>query len=395
MLRKHSKKITAALALFLAALMLLSVIVTIVGTAGAVSQAELDALKKKASSLKNEKSAITSELNQLQKEKNNAISQKKALDQQISVIESQIENATQLIAAFDEQIAVKESEIAAAEAEEAAEYALFKQRVRAMEENRSASYWGVLLKAESFSDLLSRTSVINDIIEYDKQLMAKLGKIREEIVTAKTELEQDRTEHAAIKAELEGQKLEAEQRYEEQANFITELEADEAEYKAALEAAQKAEREAEAEVNKMIKELAKLSVYVGGEWGWPLPGYYTVTSEFNPNRYHPVLKKYTAHTGTDIAAPKGTTIVASNSGNVIIAGWNNGYGNYVVIDHGGGYTTLYGHMSQILTKKGADVKKGEKIGLVGSTGYSTGPHLHFGISKNGTYINPMQFFKKS
>lgn len=174
--------------------------------------------------------------------------------------------------------------------------------------------------------------------------------------------------------------------------MIKALEADASAYEEELKKAEKAEQEMQKTINEMMKQLSK-AAYVGGTFTWPVPGCTKITDPFGP-RIHPITKKKSTHTGVDIGAPYGTKIVAANTGTVIISGYNYAYGNYVVIDHGGGYSTLYGHMSKIAAKKGANVKKGAVIGYVGSTGLSTGNHCHFEIRKNGVAENPMNHFTK-
>jgi len=147
-----------------------------------------------------------------------------------------------------------------------------------------------------------------------------------------------------------------------------------------------------AQVSGSLSKSSGGKAYVGGEFTWPTPSCHYITSHFSPRRKNPVSGVYKRHTGTDIGAAYGTTIVAANSGTVTLAGWNSGYGNCVIIDHGGGKATLYAHMSSYSVSKGQTVSKGQKIGAVGSTGNSTGPHLHFEILINGAAVDPMQFF---
>jgi len=391
---RTAKKIAGILAIILAALMLLPFLITILSgsASAAVTKADLDKLKAQAAELSKESKKLANELQNLRANKASAIRQKNIIDNQITVLEEEITTSNQILQSLSEQIAQKETEIAEAEAREADEFELFKKRVRAMEESGTASYWGVLLKAESFSDLLCSLDVINEIIKFDRELMARLKAEREAIEVAKAELEESKLDQEATKAELERQIQELQSRYEEQNLYIKELEAAEEEGTEEYEAMLKEMERVNKEVNKMAAELAKQSKYVGGEYLWPTPGYYTITSPYG-RRYHPILKKYSTHTGVDIGAPSGAKVLAANAGTVIIAGWNTAYGNYIVINHGGGQTTLYGHMSKLLVKKGDTVKRGDNIGLVGSTGWSTGPHLHFEISINGETKNPMNYFK--
>ena len=364
-----------------------------VSASAAISKAELNKLKNQASALSKESKRIAAELKNIRADKASAMKEKNYIDNQICVLQQEADTTTLIIQNLSEEIAQKETEIGDAQSKEAQELELFKKRVRAMEENGSANYWGVLLKAESFTDLLCKVEVINDIMEYDRSLMADLKTTREGIQSAKAELETGKEEQAATKADLDKQVTVLQDKYAEQNTVIKKLEQSEENYTADYEEALEEMERVNKEVTKMAAELAKQSAYVGGTYLWPLPGHYTITSPYG-NRFHPVLKKYSLHTGVDIGAPTGTTIVAANGGTVIISGWNDAYGNYVVINHGGGQTTLYGHMSKLLVKKDAKVKRGDKIGLVGSTGWSTGPHLHFQINVDGKTVNPMNYFKK-
>lgn len=389
------KRIAALIAILLALLMILPMLVMVI-EASAVSQSDVDKLKNEAKNLEQEKKDIDAQLARLRESQATAMEEKLALDRQITIIEEQIATTALLIEGLDAEILQKEEEIAAAEQREAERYELFKQRIRAMEENDSASYLSVVLKAGSFSDMLARMEIIDDIMEYDRNVMDDLKRSREAVETAKAELEASRAEQQGIRESLEADEAELQLRLEEQANFILRLEADQQAYTKAYEEAQRELDKTKGEIDDMLKELEKLrsnSVYVGGTYLWPLPGHSNISSPFGM-RYHPVLHKYSKHTGTDITAKTGTEIVAANSGEVVVAKYSYAYGNYVVIDHGGGQRTLYGHMSKMGVSKGQKVARGDVIGWVGSTGYSTGPHLHFEIIVNGTQIDPMTHFTK-
>lgn len=146
------------------------------------------------------------------------------------------------------------------------------------------------------------------------------------------------------------------------------------------------------QLTSVIKNLQLAETYVGGEMMWPVPDHYTITSPFG-NRFHPISKTYKMHTGIDISCPRNTDVVAAQSGTVIYSGWYSGYGKVIIVDHGGGYSTLYGHNDGLVGKVGQSVKKGELIAKSGSTGYSTGPHVHFEVRINGEYVDPLNYVK--
>ena len=397
----RQKRFAMIIAIVMAALLLLPLLLGLIPSADAVTSAKLTQLKENAKMLKSEKTRYANQLASARSDRSKAIAEKEALDQQIGIIEQEIENTTLLIAEFTLEISRKQEELDAALTAEAEQMALFRMRVRAMEESSDISYLGILLGADSFSDLLGRMDMIAEIMEYDQTMMAQMRRVRDEIDEAKKSLENDKLEQQSVKKELADQQLELVAQYEEANQYILELQADEIAFAKAYAEAEKKEKEAQAD---MLKEQAALQAllakqnkptqWVGGTYTWPLPGYSTISSPFG-SRKHPILKVNKVHTGVDLPAPTGTAIIAANAGTVITAKYSSGYGNYVAIDHGGGHVTLYGHMSKILVKNGQVVTKGETIGKVGSTGLSTGPHLHFEVIEGGVQKDPMKYFSKA
>ncbi len=408
---KHRKKLIAILAGFLALLLVVSLLAMAMPALRVRAAESLSDLKTKKANLQSQKNKLSGELNELKSQEQSAMSEKVNLEEQIEVLIEQIATSEEIIAALDEQIEIKTKEIAEAEQDEADEYELFRKRVRAMEENKTTSYLGVLLGAGSFSELLSRLEVINDIVTYDRDVMASLKDARERKENAKQELEADRAESAQIKWELEQQQKEAEEKSEQVDALLEQLNSD-YEFTAAeiariqsdIDAAQKEiarieeeQRKAEEARRKAEEEkrrAAEQAKYVGGKFLWPLPSpYYSnyITQGFC-YRVHQFTGKYGLHGGIDVGCPTGTSIYAANSGTVVTSTRVKSYGNYVMIDHGGGVYTLYAHMSSRLVSAGDKVTRGQVIGKVGMTGYATGPHLHFEIRKNGNYVDPMKEF---
>ena len=333
---------------------------------------------------------LEKEISSIQGDKTDAMKQKNLLGEQIEAYQNSIENINSIIAAYEKQIREKEQLISQNQENYEEIYEALKGRIRVMYEEGNTSYLEVLFQSKSISDLLTRADVINAILKSDNRKLQDLLDTRAEIEEAKAGLETDKDEVETQKAELVSQETALAAKQAKVDSLLADLSRQEASNKkniAALEAE-------EAKLAKEIAELARKSSkkeYVGGAFHWPLPGRTRISSYFGM-RTHPITGVYKLHTGVDIPASKGETIECANYGTVTRATYSTAYGNYVMVDHGGGYVTLYAHMSKCVVKKGQEVSKGQKLGEVGSTGYSTGNHLHFEIIKDGNYKNPLDFF---
>lgn len=334
-------------------------------------------------------------LSSVKKEISNAKTKREALDQDISSLEQEIYALTVQIEENEEAIekVAKELEEAQKNAEEYED--TFKERVRVMYERSNASFLNILFGAENFSDLLKRVEVVSQIVEYDRAVMQRMADAQKQIEEKKASLEEANNVVELNREILNTKKAEIDANKAALGAVISNLESDEAAYRAALDEADRAEEALRAEIRAMSSSSSSAStapsVDSGGQFCWPTPSTTYITSPFG-TRYHPVQKRNKTHTGIDIGAGHGASILAAESGTVLRADYNSGYGNYVVIDHGGGVQTLYGHCSALLVKSGQTVSRGQKIALVGSTGVSTGPHLHFEVLINGVYTDPMGYF---
>lgn len=381
-----------AAALVLAAVCLLS---ASMAPALAVTQAEIDALKGDAKDLKGQKKEIQAKLNALAADKSSAMERKDLLDQQIANTSAQITNVEAQISKYAQLIGEKEVELKDAEEQEAAQYELFCQRVRAMEKRGSVSYWSVLFKAESFTDLLSRVDFINEIMASDQRVIDDLQTLQQQISDTKADLEESKTQQEAAKTELVSKKKELDAQRVAANKVIQELTATENATEAVLADMEAEEDAIQAEIQRLSRELAAQQAASGqkpqsnpGGYIWPVNSRY-ITSTMG-GRTSPGGIGSTNHKGTDIGRVGYTSqVYASKAGTVIKATYSRSYGNYVVISHGGGNTTLYAHMSSLKTTAGAYVNQGDVIGITGSTGNSTGPHLHFEITENGSRVNPL------
>ncbi len=413
---KEHKPGTKLVALLLACVMVLSLMP---GKAQAASSSEI---KKQIDELEEENDALKEQIDELQAqydanadEIEDLVARKNAIDQEIALLNAQVENINAQIAAYGQLIADLQEDLEEAEARLAELSAKNRERIRTMEEEGSLSYWEVLFEANSFSDLLDRMNMMQEIAASDQRRLDEMNAVAEEIAQTQallTEemaaLEQVRIELAETEALLEEKRAEADE-------LLIELIAKGEEFQALLD-------ESEELQDELMKEIAQLeddyedakyreymATYVppsntGGDTtpstqapsssGWVRPvKSYRLTSPFGM-RVHPITGKTTMHQGVDMAAPQGTPIYAAKDGKVTRTAYQaGGAGYYVSISHGDGFASIYMHMTHYIVKPGQYVKAGQVIGYVGSTGGSTGPHLHFGISYKGNYVNPMQYVK--
>lgn len=363
------------------------------------------------SGLENTQKAIDA----LSKKKSNMESYVKELDSQLNEILDNMKKIEQQIEEKEEEIDQTTKELLQAQKEEEQQYDSMKKRIKFMYENGNVAYIELILQSKSLSQLLNAAEYIQKISEYDRELLDEYKKTIEFIATAKEKLEIEKVELADLKAETETKKAEVSDlidakstqiaKYESDILSAKELEDDyEADIKAqnaviaALEAsvaAKKAEikRLAEAENQANANQQTKVNItttYDGGTFTWPCPSSKRISSDYG-NRLHPILNVNKFHNGIDIAAPTGSSIVAAYTGTVVGAGYNSSMGNYVMIDHGDELYTIYMHASALYVSTGQNVTKGDSIAAVGSTGRSTGPHLHFGVRLKGSYVNPRNY----
>ncbi len=339
--------------------------------------------------------AINSEKSQLQKELNNNKTTKKNLNSEIRNLEGKIAMSNLEIQELGVSISLTQAKITDAlaqldviEADMAKQNEALNSRLRAMYKKGDVGFLDVLLGSSSITELMTNIDRVQRVYEADQKMLEQLEEEHKVIRQQRDYLQGLQAELQANKS-LEARKKSALENDKAQVN----------EKKAAVEGDIKAlEKQIDslnAEANRITSEILKLQgnqAFVGGDFTWPVPGVSRITSPYG-YRIHPILKYKKLHTGMDIGCKSGSTVVASNSGTVIKAAWNNSYGYMVVIDHGGGIVTLYAHNSELLVKTGDIVTKGSAIAKSGSTGDSTGPHCHFEVRVNGQYVDPAGYVK--
>lgn len=390
MKKSTTRLISCVIAAILVIALLASMLVSSLTFAGAAEDA--DELQDKLSSLEDEKAAVKEKIAELTKQASDVEATRAALQSEIDLTKEEISTVEAYIERLQDQIDVKTTELAAAEEALEQKEEEFALTVRTTYEQGDASYLEVLLNSTSFSDLLSRMEIITAIMDDNKKIVAEYTAAKEDIEQKKQELEDTQA---------------SQKEYQENLSYkVDELAASEAEQAALAESIQAYKAESEAEYDRISNEMQDVSnqiaalsaqsaasggVPYSGTFVWPTPSC-TTTSSVYGYRVHPIYGTVKFHAGEDIPASYGAEILAAASGTVTTAGWVSGYGNYTVIDHGGGTMTAYGHQSSILVSVGQHVEQGQVIGYVGSTGNSTGPHLHFEVYQNGSTVDPKSFF---
>ena len=316
------------------------------------------------------------------------------LDEEIGGYETEVENINKNLESLNQQIIETENNLNTIEERLQKQQQLLQKRVVFAYEEGQTRYLDVLLNSKSIIDFISRYYLISEIAQYDKDLLDNITKEKEEIseieknlVTSKENLKKLKNEQKKIMVSLENSKV-------IRSSYANKLSKEEMKIQEEISLYQQELDLMDLEVLMAALNSNGNTQYVGGAFAWPAPGYYTITSPYGM-RTHPILKSYRNHTGMDIGAPMGSYAVAANDGIVTKSTYSNSYGNMVMIDHGGGVVTLYAHGSELIAQVGDVVKRGDAIMKVGSTGWSTGPHLHFEIRINGKAIDPYPYLISS
>jgi len=404
-----SRRTARIIALILAGLMLFSIIWVAIDALSAkayVTQEEIDRLREQKREFERRKQEIQSRINTIEFERMTEIAKKSVLDDRIILTGLEIDNINETIEFYEMLIVEKEADVSAAISLENAQLRKYMNRVRDMEENGAITYLEIIFDSTGFSDLLARLDFIGDIMQQDERTYNNLQRARDETIIAKKDLEltqQEMEQERLLLAEkYEELEVQLEAAYEIIRQIEGTLETENALYLAEVEEGDRIQREINAKVEELkAQEAARAAAEAAaaaaanrprgtGQLSWPVPASGYITSEFGI-RVHPVYGVYRQHWGIDISADYGSSVISSDSGYVIISEYNSSYGNYIVIDHGNGFTTLYAHLSSRNVGAGAHISKGQVIGYVGSTGVSTGPHLHYEVSLNGSKVDPQRY----
>ena len=460
---KNRKKLVQILAGIMAAVMVLSLLLSLIPVASAASSSEIrkqiNDLKKQQGQLQNEKEKLRQDYEQNEDEIADYISRKAILDQEIFLLHEEIELINEQISAFALLIADKQEELNEAQGRYSDLNAEHRERIRAMEEEGTMSYWEVLFKANSFADLLDRLNMIQEIAAADRRRLEALTEAAKVVEAARDALQVEKNDLELTRQSLDDAQSDLEDKKQQAQDMINELLDKAKDMEGLLEGFEDDEAALMAEIAKMEKEyndakyrewLAYIATATTATTAppttqpttaptepetnptepgketepsketeppqndteptteptepeptetepttpsatWIVPCYYVMLTSPFGYRDAPTAGASTYHQGVDLAGPEGTPIYASRGGRVSTAKYSNSAGYYVSINHGDGFSSIYMHMTNYVVSAGQTVTQGQLIGYMGSTGISTGSHLHFGISYNGTYVNPVQY----
>lgn len=366
-------------------------------------QNEIKDAEKQKKALQSGLTDVKSIINELEKSKKSLSSYVSQLDVNLSEVQAKITEIKEMITQKEAEIIETKAELEAAIAQEETQYEGMKARIKNMYERGNDFYFEAVLTSKSFGEMLNRAEYVEKISSSDKRMLEEFRTTREyvEVCKAQLESEQELLEEAKKDVEAEEASL---------ASLISQKEAEITAYEADINNREQLVKEYEEEIaaqNAEIKELenaakalqkqleqsnGKKNTYDGGMFAWPAPSYTRISDDYG-NRIHPTLKVQQFHNGLDMAAPGGSPILAAYNGTVVAAAYSSTMGNYIMIDHGDNLYTIYMHASALYVSQGAEVVKGQKIAAVGTTGRSTGNHLHFSVRLNGSYVSPWNYLK--
>ena len=410
---KNKKLWVSIIAALLAALMVFGIIASIVpqpvsaAKSSAQIKQEINQMKEQLKNNRNEVAKLEGQISDNMNKMEDIVANKNLIDQQIFLLHDQVQNLNKQITSYSVLIAEKQIELDEATAKWKDLSEKYKERVRAMEEGGNLSYWSVLFKANSFSDFLDRLSMIEEIAASDKRRIQELDEAAKTVEQAKANLENEKVSLEASRAELESASAELEKSRAEADELLKQLIATGDEYQRLLDEAERKESQTAGKIDSLESQYDAAKEREYQEWlasqppqqsggssntvngvTWLLPINYTRFSSPFGYRIHPIYGDWRMHYGVDLSAPQGTPIYASRGGRVTYATYDSSSGYYVSINHLDGFVTKYLHMTHYVVSPGQYVAAGQIIGYCGSTGASTGPHLHFSVYKDGVAVNP-------
>ncbi len=402
--RKTMRGVSCVMALILGLSMLMYKPLPAEAVTNASIRAKQDEVAKDKEQVKGLKSGLTDVKKvkeSLEKTKSDLNAYITQLDAQLTDMAEKIEEYNRLIEEKTAEIEEATQELAEAEQTQADQYEAMKKRIKFMYESGDSMYMDMLLGDGSFADKISKADYIEMLSAYDRKKLEEYIATTEYVAACKEALESEKEVLDAAKAAVEEEQQSVNELMDEKEKQVGAVSAEIADKETQI-------KEYEAYINEMNSQIAALEKaiadeiaaleaenarqYNGGMFAWPCPSYTRISDDYG-NRMHPILGVEKFHNGIDLAAPYGSAILAAYDGDVVAADYSSSMGNYVMINHGSGIYTIYMHASSLNVSKGQTVSKGQKIGCVGSTGRSTGNHLHFSVRKGGNYVSPWGFLK--
>lgn len=390
----------------IACLLALTLSVAAIQPAYATKQ-DVEAARKKAGSLEQEKKEVEEALKGLEGLKSDAAAYVKKLDGELLRVNDELDELAGQITEKEAEISSTQAELETAKQVEADQYAAMKLRIKYMYEQGDTSFLDMLLQSENLMQMFNRAEYIRKISEYDRKKMDEFVATKEAIADHEAKLSAEHEELVQLQDQTKAKQQSVEtllaKKNQELKNFESQIHAAQGQisaYEKDIQAQENKVKQLEAEIKRKEEEARKAAEAAGKQYKvtnlgdinfkWPCPSSGRITSAFG-GRSSPTEGASSNHQGVDIGAASGADIVAAASGTVVISTYSYSAGNYIMINHGGGVYTVYMHCSSLLASEGQQVVQGQTIAKVGSTGYSTGPHLHFGIRAGGSYVNPLQY----
>lgn len=363
---------------------------------------EINRAKKEKQELQSGLTDVKALKKELEVSKENLTNYVTELDGQLVIIQAKINELKTLISEKEEEIAKKGVELEEALRVQQEQYEAMKARIKFMYEKGDMLYLELMFEAENFGDMLNKAEYIEMLASYDRNMLDEYVAYTQYVALCKEELEEEKSVLDEAKATVEEEEnalndliSTKEQEVYNLSSDIKNKETAIKEYEAEIAAQTETIKALEAAVAEEKRKLAAEQGrrYDGGIFAWPAPSFTRISDDYG-YRTHPILGIQQFHNGVDMAAPGGSPILAAYDGTVVAAAYSSSMGNYIMIDHGDGLYTVYMHASALYVSKGAEVSKGEKIAAVGSTGRSTGNHLHISVRLNGNYVNPWNYLPK-
>ncbi len=405
-IRKKIKRITGVvlcLALVLSCVAPAPTVQAVTSESIREKEREIEKAKEEVSGLKSNLTDVEKLKKELEQSKNDLTAFVQQLDGQLADIQEKIAQYNTMISDKEKEIEETLRDLDEAQARQEQQYAAMKKRIQFMYERSDSFYMETLFGTNSIAGIVNRADYIEALSRYDRDKLNEYVETRKYVELCKEELEVEKQLLDEAREAVEQEEANVNSLIGEKEAQIVSVSGDIANKEAAIKEYEDMIAQENAEIAALEKavaeekarleaENAQARVYNGGMFAWPCPGYKRISDEYG-SRMHPILGVEKFHNGLDMAAPSGTAILAAYDGDVVAAAYSGSMGNYIMIDHGSGLYTIYMHCSALYVSKGQSVFKGQNIAAVGSTGRSTGPHLHFGVRLNGNYTSPWNYLK--